>query len=81
VVQEKEADCLHCKVNEVVQEHIEGLKTIDLSEAVSKVGESLVDLILLGPKGEWGNLLAEAIREVGHMFLEKSGGIEEDTVH
>jgi peptide subunit release factor 1 (eRF1) len=80
-VEESESDCLHCEINEVVQEHMERLETVELPELVSKVGESLVDLILLGPKEQWGNLLAEAISDVGHLFLEKSGAIGGGTSH
>jgi hypothetical protein len=41
----------------------------------------LVELILLGPEDQWGNLLAEAIRDIGEVFLEKSGAVESDTTH
>jgi hypothetical protein len=73
--------CLHCQINEVVRQHIEGDDSIDLSDLVAKVGESLVELILLGPEDQWGNLLAEAIRDMGHVFLEKSGAVQGDTTH
>jgi hypothetical protein len=29
----------------------------------------------------WGNLLAEAIRDIGDVFLEKSGAVESETTH
>jgi hypothetical protein len=75
--------CLHCEINEVVREHIEGKDIVNLPELVAKMGESLVELILLGPEDQWGNLLAEAIRNIGDAFLEKSGAIESggDTAH
>jgi hypothetical protein len=73
--------CLHCQINEVVRQHIEGDDSIDLSDLVAKVGESLVELILLGPEDQWGNLLAEAIRDIGHVFLEKSGAVKSQTAH
>jgi hypothetical protein len=73
--------CLHCKINDVVQEHIEGNDPVNLPELVAKMGESLVELILLGPDDQWGNLLAEAIRDIGEVFLEKSGAVESDTTH
>jgi hypothetical protein len=75
--------CLHCEINDVVREYIEGQKTVNIAELVGKMGESLVELILLGPEEEWGNLLAEAIGHIGHAFLEKSGAIEggSDTTH
>jgi hypothetical protein len=81
---ESSADsCLHCEINELVREHIEGKEMVNLPELIAKVGESLVELILLGPEDQWGNLLAEAIRDIGHVFLEKSGVTESgaDTAH
>jgi len=80
-----EESCLHCEINEVVRGHIDGAgeDQINLPDLIAKMGESLVDLILLGPEDEWGKLLASAIRDVGQAFLEKSGVIESgaDTAH
>jgi hypothetical protein len=73
--------CLHCEINEVVREHIEGKEIVNLPELVAKMSESLVELIPLGPEDQWGNLLAEAIRDIGEVFLEKSGAVESDTTH
>jgi hypothetical protein len=73
--------CLHCQINEVVREHIEGDDPINLPELVAKMGESLVELIQLGPEDQWGNLLAEAISHIGQVFLEKSGVVQSDTAH
>jgi hypothetical protein len=73
--------CLHCEINEVVREHIEGKEIVNLPELVAKMSESLVELILLGPEEQWDNLLAEAIRDIGDAFLEKSGVVESDTTH
>ena len=73
--------CLHCEINEVVREHIEGKEIVNLPELVAKMSESLVELILLGPEDQWGNLLAEAIRTIGHVLLEKSGAVESETAH
>jgi hypothetical protein len=76
--------CLHCEINDVVREHIDRTKEeVTLAELVAKMTESLVDLILLGPEEEWGNLLAEANRQLGEVFLEKSGADGEgmETAH
>jgi hypothetical protein len=47
------------------------------------MAESLVDLILLAPEAQQGQMLAEAISQLGNAFLEKSGAIEgeSDTEH
>jgi len=75
------SDCLHCDVNEVVRQHIEGKETVDLPDLVGRMAESLAELILLGPEDEWGNLLADAVRNLGHAFLERSGAVESETTH
>lgn len=78
-----EDSCLHCEINEIVREHIgrAGDDPVNLPELVAKVGESLVDLIMLGPEEQWGNLLAEAMRQIGDAFLEKSGAVQSETAH
>jgi hypothetical protein len=78
-----EERCLHCEINEMVREHIEGAgaDSINLPDLIAKIGESLVDLILLAPEEQWGDLLAAAIRDIGHVFLEKSGAVQSDTAH
>jgi hypothetical protein len=73
--------CLHCEINELVREHIEGKDTVNLPELVAKMGDSLVELILLGPEEQWGNLLAEAIHDIGYAFLQKTGAVQSDTTH
>ena len=73
--------CLHCQINELVREHIEGSDPVNLPELVALMGDSLVELIQLGPEDQWGNLLAEAISHIGQVFLEKSGVVEGETTH
>jgi hypothetical protein len=80
-VPEIEEDCLHCEINDLVQDFIERHKTTNLPDLMAKVTESLVDVILLGPKEEWGNLLADALTNIGHIYLEKSGAVESETAH
>ena len=69
------SDCLHCAINQLVQEHIER-GNADLAEIASMMAESLADLVLLAPDEDQSNLLAHAISAVGQMFLEKSGAFE-----
>ena len=78
-----EERCLHCDINDIVREHIDaaGDAPINLPELIAKVSESLVDLIMLGPEEQWGNLLAEGMRQIGDAFLEKSGVVEGETAH
>jgi hypothetical protein len=37
-------NCLHCEINDVVREHIEGQEKVDVVELAAWMGESLVEL-------------------------------------
>ena len=63
-------DCLHCEINDLVQQRIEG-RTVDLAELAAMVAESLADLILLAPKDAQAKLMADALAHLGGVFLEK----------
>jgi hypothetical protein len=43
--------CLHCEINDLVQEHVERLEQpVDIVAVAANIAESLVDLILLAPE-------------------------------
>jgi len=42
--------CLHCDINDLLQEHVEGQEKVDLVALAANMAESLVDLILLAPE-------------------------------
>jgi hypothetical protein len=67
--------CLHCEINDLVQEHVDGLEQVDVVAMAAKIAESLVDFILLAPQEDQAKLLAATILQVGEVFLEKSGAI------
>jgi hypothetical protein len=71
--------CLHCEINDLVQEHIEGQEKVDIVGLAANMAESLVDLVLLASEEEQAKLLAVTISHLGHVFLEKSGAIEADS--
>jgi hypothetical protein len=75
--------CLHCEINDLVREHMEQSETVNLADVAGKITESLAEVILLAPKKEQGNMLADVTKNLGHAFLEKSGAIEDgqDTTH
>jgi hypothetical protein len=68
--------CLHCEINDLVQEHVETGEPVDIVALAANMAESLVDLILLAPEEEQAKLLAVTIGHLGHTFLEKSGAVE-----
>jgi hypothetical protein len=49
--------CLHCEINDLVQEYIEEQERVDIVELVAKVAESLVELVLLAPEEAQAKLL------------------------
>ncbi len=69
-----DSDCLHCEINELVQQRIEGGST-NLADLAAMVVESLVELILLAPDGEQSQLMADVLAHFGHTYLEKSGAV------
>jgi hypothetical protein len=75
--------CLHCEINDLVQEYIEGQEKVDIMDLTARMAESLVELILLAPEEEQGKLLAATIAHLGNAFLGKGGEIEgdSDTAH
>jgi hypothetical protein len=75
--------CLHCEINDLVQEYIEGQEKVDIVDLAARMAESLVELILLAPEEGQGKLLAATIAHLGNTFLEKSGAIpgDSDTAH
>jgi hypothetical protein len=66
------SDCLHCDINELVRERIEG-GDADLAELAAMIVESLAELILMAPESDQGKVMADALAHFGHMVLEKSG--------
>ncbi|MGF9765070.1 hypothetical protein AAII07_59505 [Microvirga sp. 0TCS3.31] len=68
-------DCLHCEINQLVQERFERGDT-DLVEMASMVVESLADLILLAPESDRSNMMAHALSAFGQIVLEKSRALD-----
>lgn len=66
------AECLHCEINDLVQERVEG-GDVSLADLAAMVVESLVELIMLAPEADRAVLMADAIGHFGNTFLEKSG--------
>jgi regulator of sirC expression with transglutaminase-like and TPR domain len=68
------AECLHCQINDLVRAHLENDDPVDLNDLVAKIVESAAELIVdMAPQEEQAQVLAEAIRHLGHAYLEKSG--------
>jgi ABC-type tungstate transport system substrate-binding protein len=68
-------DCLHCDINDLVRERIEGGAS-DLAKLAAMVAESLADIVLLASKEDRAALMADAIAHFGSMVLEKGSEID-----
>ena len=68
--------CLHCEINDLVQEYVGGQDRVDLTDLAARMAESVVDLVLLAVDEERAQLLAFTMAHLGHVFLEKTGAIE-----
>jgi hypothetical protein len=68
-------ECLHCDINELVRERIEG-GTADLAKLAAMMAESLADLVLLASKEDRAGLMADALAHFGSMVLEKGDELE-----
>ena len=64
-------ECLHCEINDLLQQRITGGET-DFGELAAMMVESLADLILMAPEDSQPTLIAHALSAFGQLFLEKS---------
>ena len=63
-------DCLHCEINDLVQQRIKEGET-DLGELAAMMVESLADLILLAPEHSQATLMAHALTAFGSCSWRK----------
>jgi len=72
------SDCLHCDINDLVQQRIDA-DGADVADLASMLVQSLVELILLAPEADQAKLMADVLTNFGHVYLEKTGAIEDGT--
>jgi hypothetical protein len=70
------SDCLHCQINDLVEQQAAAGENDPVALA-SKIVESLADLILSVPQSEQALMIAEVLSQFGHVMLEKSGVIDD----
>jgi len=69
------ADCLHCEVNELVRQRVEG-DGADVADLAAMLVQSLVELILLAPESDQAALMADVLASFGQIYLEKTGVVD-----
>ena len=65
------SDCLHCDINQMVQERIDR-GDADAATLTAMIVESLVDLILLAPDEDQSKVMADVLAHFGQVFLDAS---------
>jgi hypothetical protein len=65
--------CLHCEINDLVQEHIEGQEKVDIMELAARMAESLVELVLLAPEEERAKRWPQPLRTLDTRFSKRAG--------
>jgi hypothetical protein len=83
---EKEPDCLHCMINDLVEEllqaRLEGAEPVEAVEVASKMAESLADFILTSvPEEDQARLIAVTLQHFGSYLLEKAAPRDGDITH
>jgi hypothetical protein len=67
-------DCLHCKINTVVVQHIEKMDTINVPDLAADMAECLAELILFAaPETDQPKLMDYTLEHFGRVFREKHG--------
>lgn len=75
------SECLHCDINELIRQRIEGTEPVEVAALAANVIESLVDLIIeVAPEADHAKILADTISHFGNVYLEKTGAIEGGSV-
>jgi hypothetical protein len=69
------AECLHCEINEMVQQRVDSNEG-SVPELIEMITESLVDLIQSAPVEDQANLMAHALSVFSQTFLEKGGAFD-----
>ena len=83
---EGDTNCLHCKINDLVEEwlqaRLEGGEPVDAVELASKMAESLADFILTSvPEEDQARLIAVTLQNFGSYLLEKAAPGGGDITH
>jgi hypothetical protein len=69
------SDCLHCEINELVRQRVEG-DGADVADLAAMLVQSLVELILLAPDSDQAALMADVLASFGQIYLEKTGAVD-----
>lgn len=70
------SDCIHCQIHDLLESYLQN-QEVNLGEIAFKVTEVLADLVLMAPPEDQGRLIADVLRNLGQLVLEKDGEAED----
>ena len=71
------SDCVHCQIHDLLESHLQNPE-VNLTDIAFKVTEVLADLVLMAPPEEQGTMIADILRNLGQLVLDKSGEAEDE---
>jgi hypothetical protein len=71
------SDCIHCQIHELLESHLQNPE-VNLADVAFKVTEVLADLVLMAPPEEQGTMIADILRNLGQLVLDKNGEAEDE---
>ena len=76
----KESRCpiaFTAEIHDLLESHLQN-QEVNLGEIAFKVTEVLADLVLMAPPEDQGRLIADILRNLGQLVLEKDGEAEDE---
>ena len=71
------SDCIHCQIHGLLESHRQNPE-INLGDVAFKGTEVLADLILMAPPEDQGTMIADILRNLGQLVLDKNGEAEDE---
>jgi hypothetical protein len=71
------SDCIHCQIHDLLESHLQNPEG-NVADIAFKVTEVLADLILMVPPEDQGTMIADILKNFGHLVLDKNGEAEDE---
>jgi hypothetical protein len=71
------SDCIHCQIHDLLESQLQSQEA-NLADVAFKVTEVLADLILMAPPEDQGMMIADILRNLGQIVLDKNREAESE---
>ena len=71
------SDCVHCQIHDLLESHLQNPE-VNLTDIAFKVTEVLADLVLMASPENQGTMIADILRNLGQLVLDKNGEAEDE---